>query len=1034
MGSTADARRMIAGLLLAAASLGAGGSAAGDGRALPPESAPRAVAGARRPSRLYFEENRGQVDPAVRFLARPRGFQAYLADAEAVFVLLHDPGREGARGDVVRMAFEGRTPGPAPRASGLRPSRSHYFLGNDPRKWVKGVRHHDGVLQESVWPGVDLRWRGNDAGNLEYDFLLAPGADPAAIRLRFTGAGTPSLSPSGDLLLPTAGGVLRHGRPRLHQEARGRRRPVEGRFLLGADGAVGFAVGARDPALPLVIDPEVVFSTYHGGSGSEDLAGISSGPEGNVVVGGRTGSLDFPLVAPLDGSITGVAYDLFVSSFERDGATLQWSTYVGGSGVEHYGDLACGADGAAVLVGGTGSDNYPTVGPVQGTRGGSDDIAVTRIAPGGDALQYSTYLGGSSAEYALAVAVDGDGSAVVAGTAGSGFPRVGGFQSFAANGNDGFVSRFSPDGSALLWSTAYGGTNGGEYARSVSFDGEGDLFIAGQTDSTNLPLVSPRQSLLSGTYDAFVAKVQGDGAALLFSTYLGGSGVEDARGIAVDAEGRPWVAGFTSSAAFPLQEPLQASFGGLADAFVAQYAADGSSLLFSTYIGGSADENAYGIAAGRNGEMLVAGYTSSTGFPVLDPFQEVHGGGEDGFLLSLDAETRELLHSTFLGGSDEERVTSIGVRGDGATLLAGQTFSTDFPLVEPRDAGWSGGWDGFVTVFEGTGFPPVDLKAVLIGLTEVEVSWIDDNEPGILGGFEIERRTGGGAFAPLATVGAGVLRIEDAGLAPDTTYVYRVRGVTDSGTTDWSEEDDVTTPPPPTSAPFAPTDLLAEATGPRTVALSWTDNSADEDFFVLARGTDGAFYSTIATPRLGATAAEDGSVLPGRTYWYLVRAVNPVGSSLNALSGPVTTPSTLGFLLAKGKAKDSPKAAKDSLEIEGALSLGDGAELDALDPRADGIEVYLGGFTGQRVLRILPEDGTWKTRKAKSTWKSPRGESTKAKVVFDAATGVLSVKLSRMNFAAAPASPLVLTLGSGEEGVVTTNPWTERKPGLLQFP
>lgn len=223
-------------------------------------------------------------------------------------------------------------------------------------------------------------------------------------------------------------------------------------------------------------------------------------------------------------------------------------------------------------------------------------------------------------------------------------------------------------------------------------------------------------------------------------------------------------------------------------------------------------------------------------------------------------------------------------------------------------------------------------------------------------------------------------------------------------------------------------------TGPRTVALSWTDNSADEDFFVLARGTDGAFYSTIATPRLGATAAEDGSVLPGRTYWYLVRAVNPVGSSLNALSGPVTTPSTLGFLLAKGKAKDSPKAAKDSLEIEGALSLGDGAELDALDPRADGIEVYLGGFTGQRVLRILPEDGTWKTRKAKSTWKSPRGESTKAKVVFDAATGVLSVKLSRMNFAAAPASPLVLTLGSGEEGVVTTNPWTEKKPGLLQFP
>ena len=390
---------------------------------------------------LTFEPNQGQTDRRVNFLARGRGYTLFLTPTEAVLVFGKPNARETQprMGPVPATAEPETAPAAAPtvlrmqlldanlhpRMVGLDelPGKSNYFIGNDPKAWHTNVPNYAKARYEDVYPGVDLVYYGNQR-QLEYDFVVTPGADPKAIRLGFKGANNVSLGAEGDLILSTADGELRLHKPLIYQKINGVKHTIAGRYLLKGKHRVGFQVANYDANTPLVIDPVLSYSTYLGGSSNDEGTGIAVDACGNAYVTGRTLSLDFPTAptgSPLDGSLGG-AQDAFVTKLNTTvagAASLVYSTYLGGDNADIGRGIAVDGSGNAYVVGSTQSINFPTApsgSPLDGSLGGAQDAFVTKLNPAGSALLYSTYLGGDNNEdEGLGIAVDATGNAYVTG-------------------------------------------------------------------------------------------------------------------------------------------------------------------------------------------------------------------------------------------------------------------------------------------------------------------------------------------------------------------------------------------------------------------------------------------------------------------------------------------------------------------------------------------------------------------------------------------------------------------------------------------
>lgn len=401
---------------------------------------------------LSFEQNEGQTDAQVAFLARGAGSTLFLTRREAV-LKLGAPGREP---DVLRLRLAGGRR--SPRVVGLEPqtTRSSYFLGHDPSRWRPGVAHFGRVRYEQVYPGIDLVYYGRQS-QLEFDFVVKPGADPRRIRLDFQGAERLEIDGAGDLLVHLRGGLLRQHKPVVYQERDGQREPVAGAYVAAGPRRVAFQLGGYDTARPLVIDPVLAYSTYLGGSGSEFSGAVAVSTTGQPCVVGTTMSSDFPTANPLQASPAGSA-DVVVARLDATGSALVYSTFLGGSGNDFAQAVALDSAGNAYVVGHTASANFPTSSPLQGARSGATDGFVAKLSADGQSLAYSTYLGGSGLETASAVAVDGSGNAYVGGnTSSTDWPTASPLQLANAGGDDAFVAKLNGTGSALVYSTYLGG-------------------------------------------------------------------------------------------------------------------------------------------------------------------------------------------------------------------------------------------------------------------------------------------------------------------------------------------------------------------------------------------------------------------------------------------------------------------------------------------------------------------------------------------------------------------------------------------------
>jgi hypothetical protein len=515
---------------------------------------------------LSFEANCGQTPDSVKFVARGPGYTLFLTPDEVVLALRGAEERQA----FLRLRLEGAAP--SPHISGLDPlgCTSNYFIGNDPTRWRTGVPHYARVKYEQVYPGIDVVYYGSQQ-QLEYDFVIAPGQRPEAITLKFGGARKLDVEIDGSLRVETLSGqVVRQHAPVAYQESEGRRQTLHSSYVLLGDNRIGFEVADYDAALPLVIDPVLIYSTFLGGSGSDIARSVAIDAAGAAYVIGDTISLDFPVSGAYQSANRG-GTDAIVTKLNAAGA-LVYATYLGGAGDETGYNIAVDSSGSAIVTGETLSADFPTVGAFQGAYGGAGDAFVAKLNAAGNGLLYSTYLGGAAEDIASAIAVDvtSGGFLVVGSTRSANFPvSAGAFQNASGGDMDGFVAKFNAAGSALVYSTYLGGM-AGDAVFGAALDSSGNAYLSGGTTSANFPTLNAFQAARSGVVgDAFVTKLSSSGG-LLFSTFLGGTGDDAAAAIALDGAGNIYISGYTQSLNFPVVNAYQATnTNGVENAFVA---------------------------------------------------------------------------------------------------------------------------------------------------------------------------------------------------------------------------------------------------------------------------------------------------------------------------------------------------------------------------------------------------------------------------------------------------------------------------------
>jgi uncharacterized protein (TIGR03437 family) len=553
----------------------------------------------------------------------------------------------------------------------LLPGTSNYIIGNDSRNWRTAIVNYGQVRFGEVYPGVDIVYHGR-GGKLEYDFHLAPHADPRTLLMRFDGADQVTINNDGDLIA----GSLRVDKPVAYQDGR----PIEVRFTRRGR-AIGFRLGRYDRTRPLVIDPTLVFSTYLGGSFPDNVLAVAVDAAGNVYVAGLAESPDFPLVNPLQPTCVknsyGFCYTGFITKFNAAGTALIYSTYLSGGYSTFISGLAVDSAGNVYAVGTTGS-NFPLVNPIQ-SKPASGFVAKLNAA--GTALVYSTFLGGSVYEAIYGIAVDPAGNAYVAGaTASPDFPVVNAYQSTLAGQGNAFISKLNAAGSALVYSTFLGGS-GSDRANGIAVDSAGNAYVTGGTTSKNFPLMNAFQSRVAPT---FVSKFNASGA-LAYSTYLGGTVNEQSNCIAVDGAGNVYVGGGTASPDFPIAGVLQTKPGGSFDGFVTKLNPAGSALVYSTFLGGSGEEQVQAIAVDAAGNVAVAGYTKSSDFPVANALQSSYtqppNGTGTGFVAKIAADGSHFIYSTYLGSTlGGDWGSGVAIDATGAVYVVGGGY-VDFPVI-----------------------------------------------------------------------------------------------------------------------------------------------------------------------------------------------------------------------------------------------------------------------------------------------------------------------------------------------------------------
>lgn len=723
--------------------------------------------------------------PLFDVAALPRWFNLRAAEFKNNFALQEVEKPQGRTADpalhpaVLRIKLVGANP--RAKVTGLDelPGKSNYFLGNDPKKWRTNVPNYAKVKYEDVYPGVDLVYYGKQ-GRLEYDFVVSPGADPSTIRLALERADALHLDAGGNLVAQINSDEVVLHKPVVYQQrsavngqqwqaesaanlpsAIDERRFLDGHYVLLADHRIGFKVGAYDHTQPLILDPILTYSSYLGGTGIDAGLRITADAAGNAYVAGVTTSTDFPATSgtlpshvgaqscylPTTSSSRSVPCpDVFVTKLNPTGTALLYSTYLGGTGADFATGISVDASGDAIVMGSTASRDFPTTpGAFQTASPNRGKVFAAKLGPGGSTLVFSTYLGGSNDDIASAGTTDSSGSIYVTGiTFSTDFPTTAGAYRYDHNTTtlcsyagkiytcpDPFVAKLNASATSLAYAT-YVGSGGDAVPMAIAVDATGNAYLTGLAPPFYPVTPGAYQTPTAGAFNAFVTKLNSTGTSAIYSTLLGGSAETLGMGIAADSAGNAYLAGATTSHDFPVASAFRPGFGGgscgssqqpfdCPDAFVTKLNPTGSAVVYSTYLGGSDYDIAFGITSDSNGNAYVTGATGSLDFPTASPVQAYFGGGScavkdskgnpvafscpNAFLTRLNA-SGTATFSTYLGGAGGDIGFGVAADSSASAYLTGATISADFPTVTPIQGHLAGLADAFavkIATSTGTG-------------------------------------------------------------------------------------------------------------------------------------------------------------------------------------------------------------------------------------------------------------------------------------------------------------------------------------------
>jgi FG-GAP-like repeat/Beta-propeller repeat len=550
-----------------------------------------------------------------------------------------------------------------------------YFLGRDPSMWKGNVPVYRQIQLNQVYDGIDIVYRGTGR-QLEYDFIVSAGANPAQIEVKFEGINSLSVATDGKLVIGTDWGQIAEQKPYVYQLVNGAKQHVAGTYKLLSPSSFSFSFpNGYDATRELIIDPTLLYSVTFGGDSVDQGIAAAVDNTGHGYVLTRTNSSDFPAGDPL---VSGNSVDLVLTKLAVDGTSAIYHTLLGGSRIDDAGGMAVLEDESVIVAGWTLSSDFPSLQPV-GIVPANYDIFVTRLDPTGSSVLFTTIIGGGQFDLARSIKIDDDGSMVLLGeTNSSSFPTVNPYQGSNAGGYDLCVVRLSADGQSLEYSSYLGGSSV-ESAAGVAIQSAGGIVVSGSSTSSDFPTVNSLYGD-NGSSDAIVAALSSDGSTLLFSTYIGGSSSDVCLALAVGADDQIVFAGTTHSPDFPTASPIQAFGGGGRDAFVTTLSADGGALLYSTYLGGGNEDEAHAVAVDHLGYMYVAGLTASVNFPTASPIQ-THQGTADAFVCQLHPSLTQPLFSTYLGGPARDFANAIALDDQFHLLVTGTTESPQFPLV-----------------------------------------------------------------------------------------------------------------------------------------------------------------------------------------------------------------------------------------------------------------------------------------------------------------------------------------------------------------
>jgi hypothetical protein len=706
-----------------------------------------AVADAPRLAQAYgrlpmsFEVNQGQSDSEVKFLTHGSGYALALTRDAMVLSLQKQPpvaqslvqGRAvspfgaipaAGAGAVLQMRLLGANA--EVQVSGVNelPGKSNYFLGKDPAKWRTNVPNYARVKYAQVYPGVDLVYYGNQQ-RLEFDFVVQPGADPNAVRLNFEATldgkqAAVRIDEKGDLVVGSGGEQVVFPKPVIYQATTNSdgkptgKQVIDGSYKLARNQEVSFEVAPYDKSKPLVIDPTLVYSTYY----NAGITSVAVDSSGNAYVTGYASPYYFPTTpgAFLPTAPDELAISLaFVSKMNADGTALVYSTYLGGTPYYYiqfpqfdWGtSIAVDASGSAYLTGSTNAPDFPAsafgYSPVYDPYSWPTDYYysfVTKLSPDGSALVYSTALAGCCeipypspygmfGDYTYAIAIDAAGNAYVTGTSQySDFPITpGAFQTTQVDDygyyQSAFVTKLNPNGGGV-YSTFLGPY--GSYGNAIAADASGDAYVVGTTDPTAFPITP---GAIPGSGNAFITKLNPAGSSLVYSALPAGSS-NQFNAVTVDSAGNAYITGKAGSDFPTTAGAYQATYGGgTEDAIVAKVSPDGSAFVYSTFLGGTGDDQGQSVATDAAGNAYVTGSTASSNFPTTaGAFQTTLGGDGDAFVTKLNSSGSALLYSTYLGGADNDTGLGIAINASGVAVVSGTTkalgnapFTSTFPTT-----------------------------------------------------------------------------------------------------------------------------------------------------------------------------------------------------------------------------------------------------------------------------------------------------------------------------------------------------------------